>query len=121
MVKTSYYTNYQAIQNSGLVPVRISRGSPRFRLPYELQWVVDELCPPSAIRRLPVDEFEVAYLSGLQKIGVDKIAKAMYDGCGPKIILLCFCKPQLDGSILCHRRMFADWWEEQTGELVEEL
>jgi hypothetical protein len=36
-------------------------------------------------------------------------------------VLLCFEDVHRDGEGACHRRTFARWWEEQTGEVVEEL
>ncbi|MGZ4303127.1 MAG: DUF488 family protein [Gaiellaceae bacterium] len=50
---------------------------------------------------------------GLQKCFAD--ISAEHDGRG--LVLLCFEKP----GQFCHRRVLAEWWEEQTGQHVPEL
>jgi hypothetical protein len=39
---------------------------------------------------------------------------------GERLVLLCFEPVHVKGC-WCHRRVFADWWEEKTGEPVPEL
>jgi hypothetical protein len=38
---------------------------------------------------------------------------------GEALALLCF--EDVHAGQVCHRRMFAQWWEERTGQRVEEL
>jgi hypothetical protein len=44
-IYTSRYQNQEAIIASGLVPVRVTVGHPRFRLRYELKATIRELAP----------------------------------------------------------------------------
>ncbi len=105
------------------VPVRITLGKPRFRLPYSYE-EVRLLAPTPAIFRLRDDaEFERAYLDHLDRIGVERLRGA-FDAIsdkhgGRRLVLLCY-EDVLAGQ-LCHRRMFARWWQEQTGQEVPEM
>ena len=39
---------------------------------------------------------------------------------GKELVLLCYEDVRVPGD-WCHRTVFAEWWAEQTGELIEEL
>ncbi len=117
-----YTSRYQAtdlIRESGLVPVRITAGSPRFKLGYELGGSVMELAPDRWMFDLETDEeFCTAYTEKLGQVGVEAIrSKLGRIGQSRDLVLLCF---EPSGEF-CHRRVFAEWWERQTGEPVEEL
>lgn len=119
-VWTARYQN-KRIPASGLVAVRITAGYPRFRLRYELAATVRELAPIWTMFGLADDEFTRRYRERLETVGVDRI-RTILDGirqsAGADPVLLCF---EDLTKAPCHRRMFADWWTEQTGEPVLEL
>lgn len=106
---TARYSN-KAVGSSGLVPVRITLGRPRFRLPY----TYDEarlLAPTPTIFKMASSEaFEPAYREHLDRLTVDRIRQAL-QAIGDRyhndrLVLLCFEDLRKPGAA-CHRRMFA--------------
>jgi hypothetical protein len=127
-VTLTLYTNrYQAFRPAMGVPVKITLGHPRFRLPYVLEHRVPELAPARSYFNAPEAEFERRYYEQLAKHGVPLLAEklqAVADKAGEdRLVLLCFEDlTKFDDPVLaCHRRMFAMWWEQQTGDPVREL
>jgi len=121
---TSRYSNRE-IENTNLVPVGITLGNPRFKLAYKLHGIRKELAPPTwNIMQLPRDRFQAQYEAHLTMQGVPKL-RALLQGIQDKyrtadgLVLLCY--EDLDKGDFCHRRMFAEWWEREAGEPVEEL
>lgn len=125
ILATQNYRDFKPELMNG-VPVRISRGYPRFPLKYEkVVEKVTQLYPGKDLhgKGLRHEEFRRRYRKQLDYTGVDEIRK-MLEGVqkrhpGKRLVLLCFEKV-LDGEI-CHRRYFAEWWYEQTGLLVPEI
>jgi len=124
--------SHRELGDEGYVPVRISRGAPRFRIAYRvrLQSFV-ELSPPSWLLaqsragEVGDEAFDGFYVAALESYGVGVIRgrlEAMDRGsAGNKgLVLLCF-EDIRDFGVRCHRRCFASWWELRTGEVVEEL
>ncbi len=117
---TSYWSN-PALRKVDAVKVCISRGVPRWPLPFRYRRA-NLLAPSRETFALRSDEaFEREYLRGLDEAGAEKIAAILArigneEGGGP-LVLLCWEKP---GQV-CHRRMFADWWTERNGQEVPEL
>jgi hypothetical protein len=108
----------------GLAMVRITVGKPKHPLPYPLAAHIRELTPYKAFRVKDPDQYRRLYLERLEHYGVEtirqqllKVSTANDDA---DLVLLCFEDVLLPGE-WCHRRIFADWWFEQTGETVEEL
>lgn len=121
---TSYYSAGKLIRESGLAAVRTSIGGPRFPLSYPLAGACSLLMPRRNMLKLSFDEYRPAYRAILDQHGLDAILDNLagisrcHEGRG--LVLLCFenlAKPDL----WCHRRLFAEWWEEQTGQAVPEL
>lgn len=114
MIKTSYYAN-KAIATSGYLPVGISIGGCRFKIPYTLSARIRELMPTSAVREAPtLGQAKTLYYDHLDAIGPDQIRAKLPSG---DIVLLCFERPGQP----CHRHWFASWWHSKTGEPVTEL
>jgi len=117
---TSRWANRE-LSRLPVVPVGISRGTPRFPVPYTYR-LARLLAPSRETFALRNDAaFEQSYLFGLEEIGVDRIADLLTkisaeEGSMP-LALLCYEADPAD----CHRSMFAHWWFEQTGQVVEEL
>lgn len=105
-----------------LVLVRISLGKPRWlrseianEIPY-----ISQLAPLGLLKIEDTGEFARRYRRRLDRIGADVIntrfeqLRDLHDGL--PLALLCFEHNPAD----CHRTTFAEWWREQTGEVVPE-
>lgn len=125
-LRTSRYAN-RSIADTKLIPIGITAGNPRFRLSYRLATNLRLLAPSRAWFDLADDEFERHYLHKLDEQGVDMIAAELretfethrtseHDG----LVLLCFEDLAVPGAF-CHRRLFASWFERETGQPVPEL
>src|SRR5436309_5820646 len=95
-VMTSFFTN-KAISNDDAIPVRISRGAPRFRLPYKVEASLLEFAPTSAIRKLAGEEYFDAYLEQIRSVGIERAVDLLNNLAAQEdqrtTVLLCFCKP----------------------------
>lgn len=119
---TSRWAN-RGLSRLPVVPVGISRGTPRFPVPYRYR-MARLRAPSRATFALRGDaDFERAYLAELEEAGVDRIAdllrKISDEEDGADLALLCY--EDVHAGQVCHRRMFAQWWEGKTGQRVEEL
>ena len=71
-------------------------------------------------------DFKPCILRKLEGIGTDRIidmVQRMDEEAraeGKELVLLCYEDVRVPGD-WCHRTVFAEWWAEQTGELIEEL
>jgi len=122
-IYTSRYSNQKGIIESGLVPVRITLGKPKFELSYDY----DELRMLAPYGLFGIDdknEFTRKYREYLNQHGIKKIRKALHEISqkhgGKGLVLLCYEDVHKSGE-WCHRRLFADWWKDKTGEDIEEL
>ena len=108
-------------------PIRITRGHPRWRLPYRLAGTVPELAPDAIEWAMKDDPagFAARYQARMDYLTPEWIANTLRfqfpDG---RLVLLCF--EQVWGQLLppaevCHRRAFAEWWESKTDDQVPEL
>jgi hypothetical protein len=110
------------------VPVKTSIGRPKFPIPYELTEEVRRLMPWGLFgTNLSADEFTAGYVERLEKVGVVALLR-QFDAIarrhgGARLVLLCF-EDVLAGknrARFCHRRVFADFWQAETGQDVPEL
>jgi hypothetical protein len=122
-MKTARYLNPN-IDVQRHVPIRISLGIPKFRLPYAIAGYAGLLAPMRAM--LGVTDrptYESLYRKLLDRLGVERIHRALRTLHTPpdrEIVLLCF-EDVRDPDAFCHRRIFADWWQLRTGREVLEL
>lgn len=121
---TLFTNRYQAFQPVQGVPVRITRGAPRFRLGYRLSHHIPVLAPRGEYFRETPARFAEAYRSDLSKAGHGRIADIL-NGIAEteqehRLVLLCFEDLSQPGQ-WCHRRIFASWWKEATGDEVREI
>lgn len=128
LTTAAYFADKEAVLESGRLRIGITAFNPR-RLPYKLDARAADLAPAKALlnayRSGHVDdeEFDERYLAHLNQIGVDKIrdrleliAESMDND---ELVLLCY--EDVSQGLKCHRRTFADWWEQQTGQAIPEL
>ena len=131
-VATSRYFSKALIEESNLTPVGFTVGPPKF-LSIDLVANLRALGPVGGLFKIEDEaEFRKLYRKHLDSIGVEAIANllqavawlqpgtARHDG----VVLLCFCKLEADGGepgTWCHRQVFAEWWQEKTGQPVREL
>jgi hypothetical protein len=107
-------------------PVRISVGKPRFWSNAGLFTHVSQLAPYGLMStKLTDEEFKEKYIARLEKAGVEQIRYALLAASHPgKAVVLCCYEKVEDLEVNeddCHRRTFAHWWEQQTGERIPEL
>ncbi|MGW2320085.1 hypothetical protein [Streptomyces sp. NPDC001680] len=121
---TLFTNRYQQFQPAQGVPVRITLGAPRFKLPYSLTHAVRELAPRREYFTRPLLEFTAAYRADLDQLGPARIAERLREIVNAeqdhRLVLLCF-EDLADPKLWCHRRVFAAWWKDVTGDEVREL
>ncbi len=122
---TSRYSNKE-LPNSNYYPVGISIGHPRFRLGYELREQCFSLAPKGYMLNMDIENFKEAYYGKLEGIGTERIISMVNKlderarSEGKELVLLCFEDVRVEGE-WCHRTVFAQWWAEKVGEIIEEL
>jgi len=123
---TSSYTGYQ---RSFGTAVRISRGAPRFISLPDPRWTnaehwpfIAELSPAASYIKAAEPTYRKYYLQQLEANAeiIERKLAAMPAEFG-KLCLLCYEKGLTAPGVFCHRRMFADWWQERTGKEVAEV
>lgn len=103
-------------------PVRITLGAPRWRPPGRQRWLyVAELAPQPWYFRKSPESFARHYRAQLDRLAGDIERKLgwLTEAYGP-LTLLCFERDVTD-PLACHRRQFAAFWQERTGQPVPEL
>jgi hypothetical protein len=123
-IYTSRFSNPE-LNTGNYTAVRICIGAPRWTLPYTIAGEINALKPFGLFGKYDEDKdgFRREYFKLLRKSGVDSIARqlAAFERHGKDVVLLCYEDVRKGENDWCHRVMFAEWWQEQTGEVVEEL
>jgi hypothetical protein len=121
---TSRFGAKRLILASGAAPIRISLGYPRWPLGYTLAGACPLLAPFGAMLKMDQELYTRVYRDRLDRLGVATIAAALQElsdqNEGRGLVLLCFENLAKPGQ-WCHRRLFAAWFEAQTGLPVPEL
>lgn len=120
-----YTSSYRAALacDDELVVVRISIGKPKWVAPAiaDAMPFVRELAPFGAFHIKDDETFERLYRERLDRMGVDRIEDRFQaiarQRAGVPLALCCFERDPAD----CHRRSFARWWLEQSGEVIREF
>jgi hypothetical protein len=102
-------------------PVSISRGDGRRPgFAYRKLWT---LCPSRETFGIEdAAAAEQSYRQGLEEIGVEKIQDQFQElSEESRIPLVLLCHEDVMEGQECHRRWFADWWLEQTCQVIPEL
>ena len=122
----SRYSNKE-LQNDKYYPVGISIGQPKFSLGYTLREQCYSLAPKGYMLNMDLESFKPAYYGKLEGIGTEKIISMVNrldqraQSEGKDLVLLCYEDVRKGESDWCHRTIFADWWQENTGEVIPEL
>lgn len=124
-IYTSRYSNKE-LADGKYYCVGISIGTPKFKLAYRLENQCYSLAPKGYMLRMNLEDFKKAYYEKLNGIGKDRIInmvmKMERDAAaqGKDLVLLCYEDVRIPED-WCHRTVFAEWWVENTGEIIEEL
>lgn len=121
MLYVSRFSNPE-LKSGKYTAVRISLGSPKWPLGYTVAGEVKDLMPFGLLNIQDQATYERKYRDRLSQIGVDRIWMQLerFERQGKPVVLLCY-EDVRDPAQWCHRTIFAQWWLEQTGEIIEEL
>ena len=122
-IYTSRYSNPE-LKKGIYSAVRISLGTPRWNVGYQLSGEIKDLMPFGLLNKYELyEDFKREYFSRLDRIGVAKIRSQleMFENIGKDVVLLCYEDIRKGPENWCHRIAFAEWWKERTGESIEEL
>jgi hypothetical protein len=115
--------SYAAFVPSMGTAIRISLGGPRIPEPSGREhWIyLRELAPRGWYFKAEPDAFAAAYLKQLDELaGYIEVKLGDLAGQFDRVCLLCW-ERRVTGPQDCHRRLWAQWWTERTGEEVPEL
>jgi hypothetical protein len=105
-------------------PVRITLGIPRQLPPGRFRWpFLSEAAPKPWYFRSAPEKFDRMYRAQLARFADDIDIKLTWLADrypGQALVCLCY-ERRARGPADCHRRIFADWWTERTGDPVPEL
>ncbi|MDL2205330.1 hypothetical protein LJC33_00280 [Eubacteriales bacterium OttesenSCG-928-N13] len=111
------------LRSGNYAAVRVSLGTPKWPLGYQVVGEVKYLMPFGLLgANVRKDNFERLYRQRLDAYGPEKIAAVLsrFENLGKPVVLLCYEDVRKPDD-WCHRTVFAQWWFEQTGEIVDEL
>ena len=122
MIYTSRYSNPE-LKTGNYTVVGITRGAPKFPLRYTLAGNIMEIAPPGYLfNEYNRERFTPPYFQHMDRVGTARIAQILrhYEDMGKPVVLCCYEDVRKPGE-WCHRLVFADWWLQRTGEMIEEL
>ena len=115
MIFTSRYSNPE-LRSGKYTAVRISLGTPKWKLGYNLDAEMPDLMPFGLLHKFDL-------YARLDQKGVQRILSQLqrFESLGKDVVLLCYEDIRKGPDDWCHRRTFADWWQQRTGEVIPEL
>lgn len=122
MIYTSRYSNPE-LKTGNYTVVGITRGAPKFPLRYTLAGNIMEIAPPGYLfNEYNRERFTPSYFQHMDRVGTARIAQILqhYEDMGKPVVLCCYEDVRKPGE-WCHRLVFAEWWLQRTGEIIEEL
>ena len=122
MLYTSRYSNPE-LKTRKYTAVRISLGSPKWNLGYDLSGEINLLKPFGLLNKFEEYElFKDEYFKMLDRRGVYTIRKVInsFERIGKDVVLLCYEDIRKPNN-WCHRTAFTEWWLKNTGEVINEL
>lgn len=124
---TSRYSNKELVENKDkYYCVGISLGTPKFPLGYIIEQQCYSLAPKGYMLKMELEQFTEEYYKKLENIGTDRIIDMVMrferaaSAEGKELVLLCYEDVRIPED-WCHRTVFAQWYCEQTGEIIREL
>lgn len=124
---TSRYSNKELTENKEkYYCVGISLGTPKFPLGYTVEQQCYSLAPKGYMLKMEPEEFKEAYYRKLEGIGNDRIVDMVMrferqaDQEEKELVFLCYEDVRIPED-WCHRTVFAQWYAERTGEIIQEL
>lgn len=105
------------------IPIMISRGAPRFKTHYKLQGKIDILMPTKEeldCAGKSIEDICDLFCDRWDILGIEAIHAALIAHEQPGKDIVCLCFEDIEQE-LCHRRIFAEWYADVTGEVIEEL
>lgn len=122
-IYTSRFGN-KALVGMDATFVAIALGLPKWVPAYEIHGSLRELAPYRWMLTWPEDEYRLGYMAKLDSMGIKYVAELLRDiwqrHRRKPLVLLCHENVTKPGE-WCHRQMFAEWWERETGECIQEL
>ena len=82
-----------------------------------------EIAPPGYLfNEYNRERFTPPYFQHMDRVGTARIAQILqhYEDMGNPVVLCCYEDVRKPGE-WCHRLVFAEWWLQRTGEMIEEL
>lgn len=121
MIYTSRFSNPE-LRRECYTTVRIAIGTPKWDLGYRLNGEIKDLMPFGLLGKYDddIEGFRREYIKRLDHVGVDRIRQQIQSFSGD-VVLLCWEDVRKGDNNWCHRTMFAEWWQGQTGETIPEL
>ena len=120
MIYTSRYSNPE-LKTGNYTVVGITRGAPKFPLRYTLAGNIMEIAPPGYLfNEYNRERFTPPYFQHMDRVGTARIAQILqhYEDMGKPVVLCCYEDVRKPGE-WCHRLVFAEWWLQRTGEMIE--
>ena len=124
---TSRYSNKELAEHKDkYYCVGISLGTPKFPLGYTVEQQCYSLAPKGYMLRMELENFIEEYYRKLEGIGNDRIIDMVMRfertaaAEGKELVFLCYEDIRIPED-WCHRTVFAQWYCEQTGEIIREL
>ncbi|MCF6158810.1 MAG: hypothetical protein E3K32_09605 [wastewater metagenome] len=127
-IYTSHYAN-KKIADLNIMPIGISLYVPA-SLAFDVPFHIKELAPTSTMVYYSYPLYRTVYLSKLESLSVDQLKERFQEfmdfrhAGGPEkkkgLVLLCI-EDLSHMRDWCHRRIFAEWWQKKTGQVVKEL
>lgn len=121
-IYTSRYANPK-LKSGDYIVVAISRGLPKYPLSYSVAGTILPLAPAGYLmHEYDREVFRRKYRFQLNKLGIVGVMLELerYQNLGKDIVLCCY-EDLRNPELFCHRTCFAEWWLEQTGEVIQEL
>lgn len=119
-IYTSHWRNSE-LGDVDAVIVSISRGEPRFRLPFRYRRLRALAPGNEAWNTKTRKEFEAAYLAQLEEIGAAAILSDLERIAGNHACVLLCWEKLANPDEWCHRRMLAAYIKREAGIVVPEL
>ena len=119
---TSRFSNKE-LETGKYTVVGVVRSMPKFPVKYKISGDIIQIAPPGYLwNENNRERFKEPYFRHLEKSGcslINAIIQGYLDE-GKDVVLCCYEDVRKPGE-WCHRLVFAEWWHEKTGQMIEEL